>query len=1016
MQLTTRPGITKSEPIDGGYRLSNELFEAVISTAKDASGITALAARGGAKREAVAVKEQPIAITLATDAPRVDIVAWNGHAGSGNPLPPEEDWGIALKLHEQPPDYAGVQRLTDFPIGPPFITDTYYPGFYWYRTMLGLPKEWRGKPIVFTLGGCDRYDWRAYWIYLNGTRVGQSSNDPTYTGEWHDTPTYVIKPDDEHYKLLKFGDANQLSVQARGLDRRTPEMHHRDLERYSGQSLLCDQFVSAGEATQTLSGFDLVEHRTSTMDDGTAAVDLVFTHPSHTVSAIARYWLSPGDAAIHKQLTIQNETNQPITLLEADVLTMSFDQKSFREGGQGWPLRVGNDWFAGVTHPAGVARWSKDTARLQVIPGQVLDPQSKHECVTKAAVVGVGDGPRAFSDYLQAHGRRKVQFLNMYSLYGLAEIATGLFEKIELTEPLVMKNVDQMRDLQKRDIKFDYYCIDTGWNNPEGDLKDFHPTNFPNGPAKALGAIHELGMKPLLWISPACGPTVFRPGVGSPVVPQGGEDNTGIWGYYCLAGDKWRSTLREAMLHHIKNNGVRGFKLDEVTFYCGRSSHGHLPNKFGVEQQMDALIDTLNRCKAECPDLLVMFYWRVMSPWWLLHADTLYERGLLMEGSTPSPQPSRIIRQSVTTSLDQGHDYNWDRMPLIGQDSLGVWLSNTRWASWMGAEGWRDAWIMDFIRGNLTHQLWGDLGLLQPDDFDFMERIAKFTKPNANLLPNPKRVLGSPWREEPYGYACGDGSAAVIAIHNASFDANTVTLSPTADLSLATDKPGWFQVEWIYKGGTIHDLPKQRVRADQLLEIELGSFEVCLAKLTPSSAPTTQPAAAPPALPGTPRVTSRFIQKSWRPLRWDSPADMPKLARVMNGRTTPTLTLDSIVVGPDRSDERDRDIVEETTSDELSLEKRDKPTKLLVIARFDREGIAWHHLAPFTIVTATATSNGKPLEVKTTPHIVHEEAGGWSWILNAFDLPPGTGDVSVAVNSYHPKTVTVSMEVWHADE
>ena len=141
-----------------------------------------------------------------------------------------------------------------------------------------------------------------------------------------------------------------------------------------------------------------------------------------------------------------------------------------------------------------------------------------------------------------------------------------------------------------------------------------------------------------------------------------------------------------------------------------------------------------------------MLYWRFMSPWWLLHADTIYQRGLLMEGATPSTLPSRLIRQSVTISLDQGHDCNWDRMPLIGQDSLGVWLSNTRWGSWMGAEGWREAWVMDFVRGNMMHQLWGDLSLLNEEDLQFMERIARWTRENWQLLKNPRRILGSPWR------------------------------------------------------------------------------------------------------------------------------------------------------------------------------------------------------------------------------------------------------------------------------
>ncbi len=243
--------------------------------------------------------------------------------------------------------------------------------------------------------------------------------------------------------------------------------------------------------------------------------------------------------------------------------------------------------------------------------------------------------------------------------------------------------------------------------------------------------------------------------------------------------------FRDALLYQIQHNGVRGFKLDEVSFYCAHSDHGHLPNKYGIEMEMDAFIDTLTQAQQACPDLLVMLYWRFMSPWWLLHADTIYQRGLLMEGSTPSPFPSRLTRQSVTISLDEGHDYQWDNMPLIGQDSLGVWLSNTRWASWMGSEGWRPAWIMDFIRGNMMHQLWGDLSFLNEEDLQFMAAIAAWTKENSDLLKHPQRILGSPWRAQPYGYACCDGEhkgehkgdRGVIAINNPQFENNTVQIA-----------------------------------------------------------------------------------------------------------------------------------------------------------------------------------------------------------------------------------------------
>jgi hypothetical protein len=325
----------------------------------------------------------------------------------------------------------------------------------------------------------------------------------------------------------------------------------------------------------------------------------------------------------------------------------------------------------------------------------------------------------------------------------------------------------------------------------------------------------------------------------------------------------------------------------------------------------------------------------------------------------------------------------------------------------MGAEGWREAWVMDFIRGNMMHQLWGDLSLLNEDDLKFMERIAQCTRENAELLKHPKRILGSPWRGEPYGYACCAGDRGVIAIHNAQWVDETVRLAMDETIGLTRGKK--YDVRWIYKDGSIE--PKSQV-VESALEVALNGFEVCLAQITATDAPLKAQIAKPVGF--SPRsIPARFVQTSYSALNWNDPSAQKRLAVVVNGRTTPTNNPDTLAVGPDRSDERDRDIVEEKFATNLALDARQAESKLFVILRFDRDGIAWHHLAPFLIMHVTAIANGQSLKVKTTPHKMHEQAGGWSWILHEFDVPPGVSGVALSVDAVHPKTMVITMEVWH---
>jgi hypothetical protein len=318
---------------------------------------------------------------------------------------------------------------------------------------------------------------------------------------------------------------------------------------------------------------------------------------------------------------------------------------------------------------------------------------------------------------------------------------------------------------------------------------------------------------------------------------------------------------------------------------------------------------------------------------------------------------------------------------------------------------------MDFVRGNMMHQLWGDLSLLNEVDLVFMQAIAKWTGENSGLLKHPRRILGSPWRQEPYGYACCDGDRGLVVINNAQFSNDTVQIALDETIGLSPGKA--YDVRWIYKNDQVSEAWTQRIAAGQMLRIELGGFEACMADIRPAGSGAI--AAPKNPAPAPQRIHIRPIQDAYRKLDWYAAEDQATLALVMNGRITPTTTPTSLAAGPDRTDERDRDIVQEHLAATALLEPKHSPTKLLFITRFDRDGIAWHHLAPFEIIKVSATSNGKPLEMKVTPKRWHEEAGAWSWVLHEFDLPAGATEIALSIIAAHPETVSLCFEAWHAD-
>src|ERR1019366_4902476 len=234
------------------------------------------------------------------------------------------------------------------------------------------------------------------------------------------------------------------------------------------------------------------------------------------------------------------------------------------------------------------------------------------------------------------------------------------------------------------------------------------PKRFPQGFSNINPELKKLGTSLGLWIdsswehwsvggNPAVTPTLSND-------PAYGKQ----WMSLCRATEPVKSMYSNAFRYHVKENGVRMVKFDNFRPLCYNPSHEHLPGVYSMEAIGNAVIGTLRDLDAENPDVFLMLYWGYRSPWWLLHADTLFESGLAMEASSPGPSPMLHARDSVTVGLDQGQWYSVD-VPWLGKDSLGVWLSDWSWNSSIGKERWQEGMVMDLCRGSLLAQPWSDV-------------------------------------------------------------------------------------------------------------------------------------------------------------------------------------------------------------------------------------------------------------------------------------------------------------------
>jgi len=715
---------------------------------------------------------------------RLEIPWWNSRYTDATPTEPDRETGLVQGFHRPgaaPGTWAPVANLCGGRKG------RVYGGYAWFRHNFSLPESARGKEIVFVLGGYDQQDWNERWIYVNGQEAGHSQT----TGRWRVPSQYVLRPADPSYASLHFGpeSSNLLAVRACGYDFRSGGIADEVLNRQVFRPFLFDQFVSIGTPFRSLSAFEVIEsHRESP-----EKIRFVLRDAEHRWNVIAHYELS--GFVRRKWLEIRNDSSQAELLLDVEVDRFRVDAQG-TEGGQGDPVFLENEAFFGLEHPAGVNQNSAGMIRLWHAPGKQIGPG---ETIRSAASLA-GVAPRnqvldQFHAYITSRSpRARKKHISLYTCFGINNQWGGC---PALTDAEVLDCQKVVRSWQSKGVKMDYFTLDTGWPDNAGDLTEFAAACYPDGPQKILRGIEELGMKFGLWFSvsgggwsdgsypaiqssaiPAPGSTGEPP--TAPPVPayrNGYPAGGGVGRTLCVSSDAYFNVLKSAIQHHVRDNHLRLLKLDIGDYYCNSAHHEHLPGRYSTEAMFNRLIDIADSARAIAPDVFVVWYWGVgASPFWALHGDTIFESGLFMEGSGTSWYPSLYYRDSVTLSLDQSTRFARFVPPLL-KDSLGVWLSQIRWANFMGKSRWRESLIMDLGRGNLMFpQLWGDPNLLNDNDLAFLAEIMAFARNREAILLRPRRDIGDAMKNDPYGYAFFDGARGLFFCHNMHFAARKMKL------------------------------------------------------------------------------------------------------------------------------------------------------------------------------------------------------------------------------------------------
>lgn len=546
------------------------------------------------------------------------------------------------------------------------------------------------------------------------------------------------------------------------------------------------------------------------------------------------------DHTRRKWVEVKNTGKADLLLLDVELDQFSTDGTA-TGGGPGQPIFIEDEVFAAIEHPAGVNQLAGNRLSLAHHPGRRLAKGETYR--SKVAIVSVaraGEANRHFLSYVEDRSPPRPRMLSVYTPFGINN-QWGAAPTLDDEQTLDVLGL--LEKFQRRGITFDYFTLDTGWNDFASDLTRFRPVAYPTGPKKVVERVRQLGMKFGLWFATSWGlqscwdfPPAFPDGKMAPQpyregYPLGADGVT-----FCLGEPTYFNILKRAVLHHVRENRVRFLKFDGGWYHCDRHDHGHLPGKYATEAMYEKLIDIAESARRLAPDVFVMWYWGLRSPFWALHGDAIFESGLHMEGSGTSTTPTLYYRDSVTLAQDQ-NAHNAKTIPPRLKDSLGVWLSDSRWGNFMGVERWRENLVMDLGRGSrLFPNVWGNLYSLSDDDVAFLARMERLAHDNAALFADRRLVGGDPFRNDVYGYAHGKGARSFVFVNNVHFTSRKITMRLDESLGLAVRGGATLAVRSHFPEDTQLVRPDgDAYRTGDALEIWLRPFEVLMLEIAPPS-------------------------------------------------------------------------------------------------------------------------------------------------------------------------------------
>jgi hypothetical protein len=90
----------------------------------------------------------------------------------------------------------------------------------------------------------------------------------------------------------------------------------------------------------------------------------------------------------------------------------------------------------------------------------------------------------------------------------------------------------------------------------------------------------------------------------------------------------------------------------------------------------------------------------------------------------------------------------------------------------------------------------------------------------------------------------------------------------------------------------------------------------------------------------------------------------------------------------------------------------DDAAQIAVVSAVSRWGSAWHNDMLHELVAVAITVDGQEVTAERWPTFPHQQAGGWSSVVDTVALPAGDHTVEVTVDAGLPASVDLTLHLW----